>query len=469
MRITKIDIIDHQEPIPVYDVIDVKPHHNFLIASNSLIVSHNCGIDEVNFAKSGVKDVNLAKAHMKKLYDTINARISGTFRINGEVYGKMVTASSKNSDSDFLSDHIEKQLNAGNTSMYLVDEPQWKILPREMFSDEVFHFTVGDRYKKGFVIPPENDDEAHWEEYRTQGYEVVEAPAEFRKNFIADYDISLRDIAGRSVAGALGFITQEMITPCVSETRQNPFFEDVLLLGSKDAAQISDFFHAEVVPSELKLQQMNIHIDLGETKNRTGMSGSCVCGSKIIEQPDGKRVSMPFIKQVFAVGVEAPRGDRQSFQKVVNFVVWLRRQGFNIGTISTDQFQSDYLREILAQQGFTVKKISVVKSMEPFIGMKNLFVDQRIELVKNQKQEDEFVALQRFSNRIESPEAADGGHGDIAEAATGSCWTLVTEQVSARPPASSVAKISAAVNANSRFRSTSPTSNLGMFGNIKRY
>ena len=38
----------------------------------------------------------------------------------------------------------------------------------DKFSDKVFHFTVGDRYKKGFVIPKENDDEAHHKEYEEQ-------------------------------------------------------------------------------------------------------------------------------------------------------------------------------------------------------------------------------------------------------------------------------------------------------------
>ena len=33
---------------------------------------------------------------------------------------------------------------------------------------------------------------------------------------------------------------------------------------------------------------------------------------------------MPFLKQVFAVAVEAPRGGRQSFQKVINFIIRLR-------------------------------------------------------------------------------------------------------------------------------------------------
>lgn len=360
-------------------------------------------MDETNFAKAGVKDINLAKASMKKLYDTINARISGTFRLNGEVYGKLVTSSSKNTDSDFLSDHIETQLNAGNTHLMLIDEPQWKILPKSMFSDETFHFTVGDRYKRGFVVPAEHEDETHLKEYEEQGYKVVEAPLELKKNFLADYDISLRDIAGISVAGAMGFITQELITPNVSTLRLNPFFIDTIQVGSKDNQTIEQFFHLEVVPQHLKRLKMNIHLDLAEINDRCGISGGCIDGNKVVEDFEGRKVVQPFMKQIFQIGIEAPRGDRMSFQKVVNFIVWLRRNGFNIGTITTDQYQSSYLREILTQQGFTTDKISVDASDEPYIGLKNMLNDQRIELVKHQLQEDELVKLQRVNNKVDHP------------------------------------------------------------------
>ena len=401
------------------------------------------GIDECNFAKAGVKDINLAKAHMKKLYDTINARISGTFRLNGEVYGKMVTSSSKNSDSDFLSDHIESQINAGNTHLYLVDRPQWEILPKEMFSDEKFHFTVGDRYKRGFVIPPENDDEEHIREYVAQGYKVMEAPAELRKNFVADYDIALRDIAGISVVGAMGFITQEAITPCISQTRHNPFFTDIIQVGTKDNKTIEEFFRADVVPANLKHCLLNIHLDLAETGDRTGIGGVCVDGNKIVQDFEGRNVSMPFFREVFSVGIEAPRGDRLSFQKVVNFILWLRRTGFNIGTISTDQYQSSYLRELLSAQGFNTAKISVDRSEDPYIGLKNILHDQRIELIKNDFRDTELVNLQRVNGKIDhKPNTSK----DIADCLCGACWTLTTEHAQSPPSSNKVAKAIATVN-----------------------
>lgn len=410
-------------------------------------------IDEAAFAKAGIKDIAKAKAHMQGLYNTVNARVSGTFRLGGEVYGKLITCSSKNQDNDFLSDHIDKQLKTNNEHFYLVDEPQWKILPKRMFSDEVFHFTVGDRFKRGFVIPEENDDEAHRAEYEKQGFRVIEAPAELRKNFLADYDIALRDIAGISVAGAMGFITQESITPCVASDRQNPFFEDVLVIGKDDPFEISDFFHLDIVPNDLKYQQLNIHLDLAESHNRTGITGCCVSGNKIIETDEGKKVALPYIKEVFAIAIEAPRGTKMSFQKVVNFIVWLKQNYFNVGTITADQYQSKFLLEVLEQQGFRSKGLS--PGMNEFIGLRNLLIDQRIELIKNELQEDELISTQRMNNKIHHPEDEGGGHGDIAESLAGSTASLISEQITARPPAKNIAAIVAAVNSG---RGRSPMS-----------
>lgn len=455
VQILSISKIHYDDPIPVYDVLNAY-YHNFVVIGNTCsLIAHNCMMDETNFAKSGVKDISLAKEHMKHLYDTVNARVSGTFRIKGDVYGKIIAASSKNTDSDFLSDHIESQLNAGNTHLYLVDQPQWVVQPKEKFSSNVFHFTVGDRYKKGFVIPPENDDEEHRQEYLKQGYKVMEAPAEFRRNFTADYDIALRDIAGISVAGAMGFITQEAITPNLSTTRHNPFFTDVIQVGTQDNFTIEEYFRLDVVPKQLLARIMNIHLDLSETTDRTGITGVCVDGDKIVEDFYGKKIQMPFLREVFSVGIEAPRGDRLSFQKVVNFLLWLRKQGFTIGTISTDQYQSSYMREVLTAQGFHTDKVSVDSSDEPYIGLKNILYDQRIELVRNDLRDDELIHLQRVNNKIDHPTTANGGKKgskDISDSLAGACYTLTTEHIVSKPAPKSAIAAMVSVNGSGNQR-----------------
>ena len=293
---------------PVYDVINAGDYHNFFIyddSSNTCIVSHNCLLmDEVNFTKAGVKDINKSKVAMKKLYDTGNARITGTFKIKGQVYGKMFTCSSKNSDSDYLSDHIETQLNAGNSSMYLVDEPQWKVLPPSMFSDRTFYIAVGDRYKKGFVIDDNNSDKQHLAEYESEGYQVLEVPRDFLSNFKSDYDIALRDIAGISVVGSMGFITQESVTVNVSQERKNPFYFDIIVCGVSDNESISRNFHMDDVPKELRSKPCYVHIDFAEVSDHIGICGVVQDGTKVVENAsDGRKVVMPFYRQY---GLDGP-------------------------------------------------------------------------------------------------------------------------------------------------------------------
>ena len=418
--------------------------------------------DEVNFTKAGIKDISISKNHMKQVYDTANARITGTFKLGGKIYGKMFTCSSKNTDNDYLSDHIEKQLDSGNTHLYLFDKPQWEVLPAYRFGTEKFHITVGDRYKRGFVVPDENDDPEHLKEYEAEGYRVLEVPSDYKPNFRADYDIALRDIAGISVVGAMGFITQEMITPNISETRHNPFFEDYYEIGIQDGDTLERHFHAEVVPPELKRLPMNIHIDFAEVSDHIGIAGGVRDGDKVILDPlTEKKITMPFFREIFQVAIGAPRGDRMSFQKVINFIVWLKKNGFNIGIVSTDQYQSSYVRENLNQQGFTTDKVSVDKTEDPYIGLRNLLQDQRLDLIKHDLQEIEMINLQRINGIINHPPQSNstttvpclangynskGVGKDCADALCGCMTTLVAHAEVAKPHTKPVLNAIASVN-----------------------
>ena len=151
-----------------------------------------------------------------------------------------------------------------------------------------------------------------------------------------------------------------------------------------------------------------------------------------------------------------------SFQKVINFIVWLKKNGFNIGIISTDQYQSSYVRENLSQQGFTCEKVSVDKTEDPYIGLRNLLQDQRLELVKHDLQEVEMINLERIngvinhkpqskSNSTAMPCLSNGynakGIGkDCSDALCGACATLVAHADVVRPPSKSVINAIANVN-----------------------
>ena len=425
-------------------------------------------LDECNFSRAGVKDISISKAHMNHLYNTANARITGTFKLNGRIYGKMFTCSSKNTDNDYLSEHIEQQLDAGNKHMYLFDKPQWEVLPKYRFGEKTFFITVGDRFKRGFVVPDENTDEAHLAAYRQEGYQVLEVPEDYKPNFKADYDIALRDIAGISVVGAMGFITQDLITPNIAEDRVNPFFEDYLEIGGHDNDTIERHFHLDAVPQKLKQLQMYIHLDLAEVSDHTGICGIVQDGTKnVLDMNTDKKVMMPYLKEVFQVSIGAPRGDRMSFQKVINFILWLKRNGFWIQLVTTDQYQSSYVRENLIQQGIEAEQLSVDRNMDAYKALRNLLYDQRLELIKCDLQEVEMINLQRVGDdqngRIDHkpqtnsvsavPSLANGynskGIGkDASDSVAGACFSLIKHAELIKPPAKNVINAIASANLN---------------------
>ncbi len=395
----------YDSPIQMYDVVNAKPNHNFLIVGNNgnMYVSHNC--DEMNFSRAGVKDVNKAKEHMADLYNTISARVKGTFRMNGEVYGKIFAVSSKRSDSDFMEAYMQSQIDAGaGDHMYIADAPQWEVLPKSMFRDETFYIAIGDKHKRGFVVPDNQTFPEALDDLRNQGYTLMQPPIDMKPEFIADFDIALRDLAGISVPGTLSFITTATLQACINEQRKNPFYSDILQIGTKDALTIEEFYHDNEIDPFWKTCPIYIHLDLSLTTDRTGISGVAITGRKDIQVED-RIVSEPMYTHIFTVAIEAPRGDKISYSKVKNFILWLRNKGYNIAGISRDQFQSEYLAQLLTEAGFTVDSRSLDRTPDGYIALRSILLEERLDMLHCQLLEDELIHLQRdsVSGKVDHP------------------------------------------------------------------
>ena len=167
---------------------------------------------------------------------------------------------------------------------------------------------------------------------------------------------------------------------------------------------------------------MNIHIDFAEKSDHIGISGGVRDGDKFVIDPyTEKKISMPYFRQIFQVAMGAPRGDRMSFQKVINFIVWLKQNGFNVHIVSADKFQSTYALENLRQQGFLTEHISVDKTDVQYIGLRNLLQDQRIELIKSDLQEIELINLQHINGRIDHPPQSSSNSTVMPCLANGYC------------------------------------------------
>lgn len=471
VKVVKTKVTLHTKyPVELYDVIDIKPHHNFVIHDKHDFVSHNCAVmDECNFSQAGIKDVNKAKARMKDTYNTVAARVKGTFKHGGQVFGKIFAVSSKRSDSDFMEEYVSEQLEAGaGEHMYISDAPQWEVLPADTFSSETFTIAIGGRHQKSFVVPDNQCFPEAIADLERQGYKILHPPVDMKSDFLADFNIALRDLAGIAVLGAASYFTQEMLTKVINTKRRNPFYSDILQTGVKDNIAIEEYFHMSEVPPELKKTPIYIHLDLSLTTDRTGISGCGVTGRKDIISPDGKKISEPVFSHLFSVAIEAPRDDKISYSKIVAFICWLRKSGFNIARISRDQFQSEYLAQQLEQQGFTVDKLSLDRTPDGYIALHSVIIEERVDMLDSKLLQDELIYLQRdlVTGRFDH---LSGKSKDLSDSFAGCVWNAI--QNNASVPVSIKAKAAAMALVNNGMRTNDPKSNpiLGRFGNYKKY
>ncbi|MCM1226171.1 MAG: hypothetical protein NC320_01940 [Clostridium sp.] len=407
-------------------------------------------MDECNFSQAGIKDVQKAKAHMKETYNTVSARIKGTFKHGGEVFGKIFAVSSKRSDSDFMEAYVKEQLDAGaGEHMYISDAPQWEVLPPETFSTERFSIAVGGRNQKSFVIPDNQNFPEAIADLKSQGYMILSPPMDMKSDFLADFNVALRDLAGIAVVGAMSFITQESLNKCISRSRRNPFYSDILQIGIQSSYTIEEYFHVEEVPEVFKRTPIFIHLDLSLVTDRTGISGGGITGRKDILGEDGKKVSQPFLSHMFSVALEAPRGDKIPYSKIVAFICWLRRQGFNIAGISRDQFQSEYLAQQLEAEGFTVDKLSLDRTPDGYIALRSVTLEERIDMLDSKLLQDELIHLQRdaVTGKVDHPV---GGSKDLADSYAGWVWNALQHNLGIIIPAKTKISAIKAVNGKRR-------------------
>lgn len=469
MKIKSIKQVELKKPVPVYDVVNAKPYHNFVTLGSSSnyenqkqgAVMHNCVIfDEVNFQQAGIRDMAKSKQRMKEKYDTLVARVTGTFVRHGEVFGKIYVISSKNSDNDFMTEYIQKQQAAGNKHMYIFDKPQWEVWPKSKYSsDKTFHIAIGGKKLKSFVVPDNETDEG-LAELKDQGYQILEVPEDNKTRFLSDFDIALRDIAGISVPGMMSFITQDALDMCIG-TRQNPFYNDILSIGVKDNYTIEEYFHLEDVDRQTKASPMFIHLDLSLNTDKTGISGVAITGRKDVKSGDDT-ISVPTFTHVFSISLEAPRGDKIPYDKILAFLCWLRKNKFNIVKITRDQFQSEYMAQLLEARGFDVDKISLDRTPDGYNALKSVLLEQRIDMLDDQLLEDELTHLQRdsVSGKIDHPA---GGSKDCADSFAGAVWDAIVYDPGITISSKNVVKAMSAVNRGFGGRGTDINSM--MFGN----
>lgn len=361
-----------------------------------------CFMDEISFQPN--QSVERQKEKATELVSSATARMQSRFMNKRGNPTILVMASSKRTEQSFLETWIENKKKNESKTTIIVDEPQW-VVRDDKKSDKTFKVAIGNKFLPSEVLPPDvSEDECVY--YRERGFRLIDVPINYYENFIDDIDIALTDIAGISTTSTSSYISGERITQCKTESIHNPFTKDIIEVGDglDDNAQIWDWFDLSKVDPAMKKKPLYMHLDLSLSGDKSGIGGTWIKGLKISGEGDNKAKEL-YYQLAFIVSIKAPRGHQVSFEKIRNFIYWLKQQGFNIKGISSDTFARSGVEQDLLAKGYhyeilSVDRVGTDRVQEQYAYLKNCLYEKRILLPRHgiNLLTEELVGLERNNN-----------------------------------------------------------------------
>lgn len=440
------------------DHVEFPKRLNLITGSNTL---HQIGktlfgllVDEMNFMAQG--NASLGKAH--QLANNVTRRLESRFIGRGGVIpGKCIFISSKRTKADFLEKRIAERKH--NKHVHIVDGPLWE------FSDKIpylfkrepqnpnawFRVMIGDQSTDSAILDEVAEDPmtgdplvtplaAPTTENRNKNV-VIFVPVEHYSTFKIELDGALRDFASIATDSLLPFIRNKAdVTRAIDPTLPRPVAKDIVSLHVRDyrdlkfedvfnRASAMGVYNGRWVPRRHPRAPRYIHIDLAATRDRAGFA--MVHPSTHIYGKDhtGQVVLRKSAEVDFAVAIAAgPLREEIDFGKIIQGIVWLREQGYEVRKVTFDSWQSKYAIQQLRIAGFTVEIQSVDTTINPYATTREALAEGRLLYPPNE------LLVFEFQNLEQNPTTGKvdhkpGGTKDVADAVTGATFGCLTDEI----------------------------------------
>jgi hypothetical protein len=419
-------------------------------------------LDEMNFRGKRTVKFDDDDDSSEKLYSQIRFRITSRFERLGYVPGLLCVISSRKTSSDFLESRIST-IDGGLSSRtgswrakndpraYISNYSQWDVKPDKYYTDTTdrkhFSIFVGSSKTSSRILT-----EAEVNDYPPNSPNIIEVPESVRPHFERDVNGALRELAGISSSPKhLLFEDPAQLKKLWDKTRKSPFIEDEIYMGLKTPRSISSYLIPEnfyfdagfaVIPKYYPDMLRVIHVDLSKNGDATGISMGGVCGIKEMVGSNmlGQKIISSFSPEFFidfAISIRAPQGDQVDYEKIQQFINYLRAMKFRIHFVTFDRYQSVGPMQMLLKDNFKVDNLSVDTSDIPYVMLKDAINKDNVKVYYQPELERELVNLVHdYSSaraRVDHPRMnPDGtmGRKDVADGLAGciaDAFALITD------------------------------------------
>lgn len=305
----------------------------------------------------------------KTRVDEVLTRYSSRFANKRYWFGGVVADSSAKDEDQSAADRFEETVPPDE--LFILKPAQWETRPElyEESKGKTFRMYRGDAKQLPRIVEDDEDLVA----LGMDPDRIVNVPINVKYLFASDPVRNLRDLAGVPFSGQDLFFGGDLSHVLKCSTIRNTAPEIITVDFYNKEDRIIDKFQNMLwrIPRGTNLM---VHYDIGLKKDITGVALCFYSGEK-----QYGNASLPCFKVPLMFGVSRIKGQSTSLDHLYGFIKDLVKLGYSV-TFSADSFASAGLFQSLERDGIDYRSISMDKTMDAGIMLKNLINSDRIEM-----------------------------------------------------------------------------------------
>lgn len=402
-------------------------------------------LDEANIYPKNVAEGELVEKRIA-LYTEMLDRRASTLSKAPVMNGITWLISSPTEENDVINERI-CQVNESSIPRVKIKDnvSRWEArdeMPTD--PDDYFDYFLGTDTKDPRILEDEDDylftgfekDSTEYEEALEEEI-VIKIPlrnakgdVDYKVEFRKDPMNAIRNIAGRRSSPELAFFNTVSIFDSVFTKEQDIFTKDILTINFMEGKKFTfedyllnkDYFKN---PTKRDCYRY-IHLDIA---SKTDMFGLASVYSDFVRfrSEDGIEIKKRMFYVDFCLGVVASKGCKVDLVKVLKFVYDLKKNGYPIRKVTTDSHQGELARQIIRAHGVDTEYLSLEKTKEPYLNLKNAIQEGVLIGYKNPPLVKDLKGLREFNKRITKAKGR-GTSDDLSNALAGAYHTCLLDK-----------------------------------------
>lgn len=356
------------------------PIHNmrhFRFQAEGTRNTKSLGTDTIFYVLSEVNFWKPAWVGKDKM-DTALGRYTSRFLKWEHFNGGIIFDTSAKGDAAVMEQFVKE--NALGDKLLTIRASQWEVKGNErggFFKNGGFWVYAGDSLKNPFILK-EDETPQTYESLNYDKDRFIYVPKELYAEFKSDIVKALNDKAGYSTHSTGKFFEDaSMITQCIRMPKLN---EDVVMVNFYDTEDKLIYKLQDAVAKIDPLMPCYIHIDMGYVHDLCGFS--LIQFKDWVYFDDERKVKYPSFIAPICVGISRYAGQETSALHVYDLIMELSKK-YEIASVSYDHHQTRPIVQELLRANIDARYVSVDRTTEPYIVLKNLMSRGLVEIPKN--------------------------------------------------------------------------------------